>query len=156
MYFMSDFDLNLKTILHNYCLEITQEKINRINTLLKSNQNALDTATKSSAGDKHETARAMIHLEQENNSKQMLEAQKALRILSQITVEKHSDIKMGSLVRTDNAIFYISIGLGKHKMNDTEFFAISPVSPLAQKLMGLTENSTLNFNGLIYTILGIV
>ena len=147
---MSDFDLNLKTILHNYCLEITQDKINRIDTLLKSNQNALDTATKSSAGDKHETARAMIHLEQENNSKQMLEAQKTLRILSQITVEKHSDIKMGSLVKTDNAIFYISIGLGKHKMNDTEFFAISPVSPLAQKLMGLTENSTLNFNGLIY------
>jgi len=153
---MSDFDLNLKTILHNYCLEITQEKINRINTLLKSNKNALDTATKSSAGDKHETARAMIHLDQENNSMQMLEAQKTHRILSQITVEKHACVKMGSLMKTDKALFYISVGLGKQKMNDTDFFAISPVSPLAQKLMGLTENSTLDFNGVIYTILRIV
>jgi hypothetical protein len=153
---MSDFDLNLKTILHNYCLEITQEKINRIDTLLKSNQNALDTATKSSAGDKHETARAMIHLDQENNSMQMLEAQKTHRILSQITIEKHSNIKMGSLVKTDKALFYISAGLGKQKINDTKFFAVSPISPLAQKLMGLTENAIVNFNGVIYTILRIV
>jgi len=153
---MSDFDFNLKTILHNYCLEITQEKMNRIDTLLKSNKKALDTATKSSAGDKHETARAMIHLDQENNSMQMLEAQKTLRILSQITIEKHSSIKMGSLVKTDNALFYISAGLGKQKINDTEFFAVSPISPLAQKLMGLTENAIVNFNGLIYTILRIV
>ncbi len=153
---MSDFDFNLKTILHNYCLEITQEKMNRIDTLLKSNKKALDTATKSSAGDKHETARAMIHLDQENNSMQMLEAQKTLRILSQITIEKHSSIKMGSLVKTDKALFYISVGLGKQKINDTEFFAVSPISPLAQKLIGLTENSIVNFNGLIYTILRIV
>jgi len=153
---MSDFDFNLKTILHNYCLEITQEKMNRIDTLLKSNKKALDTATKSSAGDKHETARAMIHLDQENNSMQMLEAQKTLRILSQITIEKHSSIKMGSCVKTDKALFYISVGLGKQKINDTEFFAVSPISPLAQKLMGLAENSIVNFNGLIYTILRIV
>ncbi len=153
---MSDFDFNLKTILHNYCLEITQEKMNRIDTLLKSNKKALDTATKSSAGDKHETARAMIHLDQENNSMQMLEAQKTFRILSQITIEKHSSIKMGSLVKTDKALFYISVGLGKQKINDTEFFAVSPISPLAQKLMGLTENAIVNFNGLIYTILRIV
>jgi len=153
---MSDFDFNLKTILHNYCLEITQEKMNRIDTLLKSNKKALDTATKSSAGDKHETARAMIHLDQENNSMQMLEAQKTFRILSQITIEKHSSIKMGSLVKTDKALFYISVGLGKQKINDTEFFAVSPISPLAQKLIGLTENSIVNFNGLIYTILRIV
>jgi len=116
----------------------------------------LDTATKSSAGDKHETARAMIHLDQENNSMQMLEAQKTHRILSQITVEKHACVKMGSLVKTDKALFYISVGLGKQKMNDTDFFSISPVSPIAQKLMGLTENSTLDFNGVIYTILRIV
>jgi len=153
---MSELDLNLKTILHNYCLEITQEKMNRIDTLLKSNKKALDTATKSSAGDKHETARAMIHLDQENNSMQMLEAQKTFRILSQITIEKHSSIKMGSLVKTDKALFYISVGLGKQKINDTEFFAVSPISPLAQKLIGLTENSIVNFNGLIYTILRIV
>jgi len=153
---MSELDLNLKTILHNYCLEITQEKMNRIDTLLKSNKKALDTATKSSAGDKHETARAMIHLDQENNSMQMLEAQKTFRILSQITIEKHSSIKMGSLVKTDKALFYISVGLGKQKINDTEFFAVSPISPLAQKLIGLTENSIVNFNGVIYTILRIV
>ena len=87
---------------------------------------------------------------------QMLEAQNPLRILSQITIEKHSSIKMGSLVKTDKALFYISVGLGKQKINDTEFFAVSPISPLAQKLMGLTENSIVNFNGLIYTILKIV
>jgi transcription elongation GreA/GreB family factor len=130
--------------------------MNLIHTLLKSNQNALDTATKSSAGDKHETARAMIHLEQENNSMQMLEVQKTLRILSQIHIKKHASVKMGSLVKTDKALFYISVGLGKQKMNDTDFFAISPISPLAQKLMSLTENSTVDFNGVIYTIIKIV
>ena len=69
---MTSVSLEFKKCLHQFCLAHAKEKINRIERLLQSNFNDLSTASKSSAGDKHETSRAMLHLEQENYSKQLM------------------------------------------------------------------------------------
>lgn len=150
---MIDFNLKLKTRVHELCIQLVKNKINLIDDLYLSNQNALDSSTKSSAGDKHETSRAMIHLDQEKLSSQLLELQKSLSILSQIDIVEHSSIMMGSLFRTDHSIFYISIGLGKVSFNGTDIFIMSPVSPLSQRLIGLNQNDSADFNGITHNIL---
>ena len=114
---MTDFNLRLKTRVHELCIQLVKDKIKLIDDLYLSNQNALDSSTKSSAGDKHETSRAMIHLDQEKLSSQLLELNKSLRILSQINIRDQSSVIMGSLFITDHSIFYISIGLGKVSLN---------------------------------------
>ena len=150
---MTDFNLSLKTRVHELCIQVVKDKIKLIDNLYLSNQNALDSSTKSSAGDKHETSRAMIHLDQEKLSSQLLELNKSLRILSQINIVEHSSVNMGSLFITDHSIFYISIGLGKVSLNDIDVFVMSPLSPLSQKLIGLKQHDSVEFNGIIHNIL---
>ena len=150
---MTDFNLKLKTRVHEFCIQLVKDKIKLIDNLYLSNQNALDSSTKSSAGDKHETSRAMIHLDQEKLSIQLLELNKSLRILSQINIGEHSSVNMGSLFKTDHSIFYISIGLGKVSLNGLDVFIMSPVSPLSQRLIGLNQNDSIKFNGITHNIL---
>jgi len=150
---MTDFNLSLKIRVHELCIQLVKDKIKLIDNLYLSNQNALDSSTKSSAGDKHETSRAMIHLDQEKLSIQLLDLNKSLRILSQINIGKHSSVNMGSLFKTDHSIFYISIGLGKISINGLDVFIMSPVSPLSQRLIGLNQNDSIDFNGITHNIL---
>ena len=74
-----------------------------------SNQNDWDLSTKSSALDKHETSRAIIHLEQEKLFSKLLELNQSLRILSQIDIVEHSSLNMGSLFSTDHSIFIFQL-----------------------------------------------
>ena len=150
---MSDINLHFKSRLHQLCIHQIQDKIKLIDELFNSNQKALDSSTKSSAGDKHETSRAMIHLDQEKLSSQLIELNKSLRILSQINIVEHSSVKMGTLFKTDHSIFYISIGLGKVSLNGMDVFVMSPLSPLSQKLFGLNQHDIIEFNGIIHNIL---
>ena len=150
---MTDFNLSLKIRVHELCIQLVKDKIKLIDNLYLSNQNALDSSTKSSAGDKHETSRAMIHLDQEKLSIQLLDLNKSLRILSQINIGEHSSVNMGSLFKTDHSIFYISIGLGKISINGLDVFIMSPVSPLSQRLIGLNQNDSIDFNGITHNIL---
>ena len=150
---MIDFNLTLKKRLHEFCIKLVKDKIKLIDDLHLSNQNALDSFTKSSVGDKHETYRAMIHLNQEKHSSQLLELNKSLRILSQIKILEHSSVKMGTLFKTDHSIFYISIGLGKVSFSGLDVFIMSPVSPLSQKLIGLNQYDSIEFNGITHNIL---
>ena len=152
---MTDFNLTLKKRLHEYCINLVKDKIKLIDDLHLSNQNALDSFTKSSVGDKHETTRAMIHLNQEKHSSKLLELNKSLRILSQIKILEHSSVKMGTLFKTDHSIFYISIALGKVSFSGLDVFIMSPVSPLSQKLFGLNQHDSIKFNGIIHNILSI-
>ena len=150
---MTDFNLKLKIRVHELCIQLVKDKIKLIDDLYLSNQNALDSSTKSSAGDKHETSRAMIHLNQEKLSSQLLELNKSLRILSQIDIVEHSSVNMGSLFKTEHSIFYVSIGLGKVSLNGADIFIMSPVSPLSQRFIGLNQYDSIEFNGITHNIL---
>lgn len=54
--------------------------------------------------------------------------------------------KLGSLVITNKARFYISVSLGEFFFEGDRFYAISPESPMAQKIIGMKagEEFTLN------------
>ena len=60
---------------------------------------------------------------------------------------------MGALFKTDHSIFYISIGLGKVSFSGLDVFIMSPVSPLSQKLIGLNQYDSIEFNGITHNIL---
>lgn len=127
-------------------------------------QEAIDDAmqsgnneTKNSAGDKHETGRALLHLEQEKNSKQLYEAialkEKLIRI---DPYHSTNTINVGSIVLTTNGNFYISIAAGKLEIDGNVYFAISPSSPIAIKLIGKKPQQRVEMNGRHYEILSVL
>jgi transcription elongation GreA/GreB family factor len=109
--------------------------------------------TKSSAGDKHETARAMMQLEQEKLSKQIADLAEQKKEFDKIDFTKSSSqIGQGSLVETDKGFFLIASSIGKITVDDKTVFVISNKSPLALAFIGKKQKETISFNGVEYLI----
>ena len=109
--------------------KVVQEEIlsksNTIQNAFDDLNSAVSDDSKSTAGDKHETGRAMVHLEQEKLSKQLLQLNQLKETLAKIIPEEnHSSIQFGSLVNTSKGLFFFSIGLGKINFNKTTVFWI--------------------------------
>lgn len=118
--------------------------------------NATESAnneTKSSAGDKHETARTMMQLEQEKLGHQLKELQGQKSELEKIDISKPStQIAKGTLIQSDKGFLFLSIGLGKISVEEKNVFAVSPQSPIGIKLLGKKENDVVEMNGVKYKI----
>jgi transcription elongation GreA/GreB family factor len=147
----------IKQTLYNKCLDHADQRILIIQAAINEAVESANDDTKSSSGDKHETGRAMAQLEQEKGSKQLNEAIEFRNVLKKIDPGQNSEkILLGSLVYTDKGNFYISVAAGKIIIADQTFFAISPTSPLAMKLIGSAVNTEIDFNGNKYKILEII
>ena len=102
--------------------------------------------TKSSAGDKHETSRALTHREQEKLSGQLNQLLQLKNALAQIDpCEKHDSIGFGSLVHTNQGYFFLSIGIGKVTVENNAVFCITSTAPLGQDLLGRSKGDILSF-----------
>ena len=114
----------------------------------------MNNETKSAVGDKHETTRVMMQLEQEKLQKQMGELHNQKNSLEKLPVtQTNTKIINGSLVETNLGWIYISVGLGKISVDGETVITISSNSPLGMKLVGLNVNETVNMNNLIYKII---
>lgn len=133
--------------------------LNRIASLEAEVENLKISAasdTKSSMGDKYETAREMINLEKEKISEQLADAQKMKQTLESIDLEAQaSKIGLGSLVKSSTCCFFVSISLGKITISGKEVFVISPASPIGKGLMGLQVNNSIEFAGKVERIIAI-
>ena len=92
---------------------------------------------KGSAGDKHETALSMMHLEQEKFNQKLAEIIEQKNIVDKIDADAiHTKVALGSLVQTNDMLFYISAALPKIQLENNVIIAVSPQSPLGSQLMG--------------------
>jgi transcription elongation GreA/GreB family factor len=138
-------------------MEYVELRLSHIQSAIDAVTESGNDETKSSAGDKHETGRAMMQLEQEKNSKQLRETLELKKSLDRTNPNQHSQVvALGSLVITNKEKFYISISAGKIIIESEIYFAVSPTSPIAIKLIGLAQNQEMNFNGSLYSILQIL
>ena len=108
---------------------------------------------KGSAGDKHETALSMMHLEQEKFNTKLREVLDQKAILDKINPEISSkSITLGSLVKANGIYLYVSLALPKINIEGINVIALSPQSPLGNKLMGNSIGFTFEINGTKYLI----
>ena len=102
--------------------------------------------SKSSAGDKHETGRAMMQQAQEQLGKQLQEAEMKRASLARIqTLPTTEAIGEGSLVMTNENMLLLAAPLGKIQFEEKEVFVISMQSPLAQALKGKKSGESISF-----------
>lgn len=130
------------------CIIHVDEKILFLETALQDTQASANSDTKSSAGDKHETSRAMAHIENERLAKQLSNLISLKSAINQIDESlKNEQIVLGSYVVTNQGDFFISVGLGKVLTKKGSFFAIAINSPVGKLLKGKTKNDSFIFNG---------
>ena len=120
---------------------------------MQNAQQSANSEERSTAGDKHDTARAMSHLEQEKSAKYLDEAIKLKRAFSELLKAKSSDtIDFGSLVVTNQGTYFIALSMGAVKLNDNNYFVVSPTSPVAIAFKGLKLGDTATFNGRSFVV----
>ncbi len=138
----------LKEKAFQFCHQSINNRIKRISLQIDEIQKALQSETKSSAGDKHETGRAMIQLEREKLGQQLLEAEKTKQILSKVNITKNiSTVGLGSFVKTTKANYFIAISAGEFKEGSDVVYCISAATPIGRLLAGKKEKQMFSFNG---------
>jgi len=143
-----------KSIIHRQCLEIIESKMALLQNDLDELAAGAASDTKSTAGDKHETGRAMAQREQEQLAKQRNELQLQKNALHAIDpTDKGNRITRGSLIETDRGWFYLSIALGKIQAGNLTVLALSPQSPLGARFMGASAGAKVEFNKAVYRVL---
>lgn len=144
---------HLKTRLFELCVEFVNRKSTTLQDTMKANQRALENESKSSAGDKHETGRAMLHLEMEKASQQVVVVSKMRDQLNKIDLKletRHG--RLGSLVHTDQGAYFLSISAGPVSVDGREYYAVSPSSPIGSSLLGASEGDTVSLNNSVITV----
>ena len=143
----------IKDELLKACEDFIEKKIRAAQKGIDELNESADVETKSSVGDKYETNRAMIHIEREKYSAQLLECTKLQKVLAMIKVKKHSsEVDSGSLAMTTQGNYYLGIAAGKVKIEEAEYFCISQASPIGQQLTGKSKGDAFTFNGRKYEV----
>jgi hypothetical protein len=139
--------MSIKVKLHQLCLAKIEEQIFAIKQSIDDARSSELEETKSSAGDKYETGRAMMHLEIEKLDTQLAEAEKTKSYLLQINPNIVSQkVQVGSLVYTNAGNYYLSVSTGTFTIDGEKFITLSSASPLGAKLVGLGAGSEMLFN----------
>ena len=143
----------IKEKLFFHCENYIQKRKNLLEQRKNELQLALTYETKSSAGDKHETGRAMIQIEREKLGNQLLLLEKEFQKLQSLKYHYNTGIvSLGSVVRTDKGNFYIALAAEPCDIEIHTYYCISPISPIGKLLLGKKAKEHINFNSKISTI----
>ena len=146
----------MKQKVFEHYMRVLSQRLHSLKQVQADLKESSSNETKSTAGDKHETALAMLQIEQANLGAQLQDVQEKKAALEKINPLLTSPvIAPGSLVKTDKGYLFISIALGKATINGHAVIALSPQSPLGQKLLGLHVGDAAEINHNKYVIEGI-
>lgn len=146
--------LQRKTALYELCAAQIQERVNRAQAAMDAAQDAANTQEKSSAGDKYETGRAMMHLERDKAAAQLAEGLRMQQALARISwAGLHEKAQAGSVLHTNQGNFFLSLSVGELKAEGTSYFGISVAAPLGALLLGKEKGDAFEFRGRSYSVL---
>jgi hypothetical protein len=133
--------------------ELVQDRIDVFQDMIASLTTDAQNDAKGSAGDKHETALSMMHLEQEKLNHKLREILAQQAVLTKIDgAQVHKIVALGSLVQANGLLLFISTALPKISMEEKTVFSLSPQSPLGSQLMGKKTGARTEVNGKSYLI----
>ncbi|MDO3693847.1 3-oxoacyl-ACP synthase [Wenyingzhuangia sp. chi5] len=129
------------------CIRIIDEKLENIQQAINGYQQDLNSETKSSAGDKHETGRAMLQLEMEKLGQQYQTVLSQKNSLRKIETSAKNKAQIGSLVVANGGYYFLATSIGQVKYEGKTFMVISINSPIGQLLLGKQKDDCFTFNG---------
>jgi transcription elongation GreA/GreB family factor len=145
--------MTFKQKIHTHYLQLVQDRIDVFKDMITALTEDSKNDAKGSAGDKHETALSMMHIEQEKLNRKLREVLGQKVVLDKIDGTTIAEtIIVGSLVKANGIYLYLSVALPKINVEGINIIALSPQSPLGNKLMGNQEGFTFEINGTKYLV----
>lgn len=145
--------MTLKQKIYDHFMQAVNSRQEMLQQVLSDLKESGANETKSTAGDKHETALAMLQIEQANTRGQMQELLVQKAMLEKLDPAVTAPVIVnGSLIKTNQGYFYMSVALGRAVIEGITVIALSAQSPLGQKLMGLKSTEVARVNNIEYTV----
>ncbi len=142
------FKLMNKVEIHAKCFDLIDLKLNELQKEISELNSSVQNETKSSAGDKHETSRAMIQQEIDFANQRLKELQIAKSDLNKINpLLVNKSINTGSLIETNIGNIYFALALGKIKYQNLDFNVLSIQSPIGLLLKEKNKGDKIILNG---------
>ena len=137
-----------KAQLHEHCINLLNERIAELETAAAAVRESRNNETKSSAGDKYETGRAMMQQEEDKLLARQDATRQMLLQLRQLKPEQTAtQASPGSLVQTNARTYYLSVSLGKVIFEGQPYFCVSTEAPISKVLLGKTDGEIIQLNG---------
>lgn len=148
--------MKIKQDLLQACLDYANKRISNYKNELETIKESIESNDK--AGDvDDDSGNGKLFNDLEKNSQHLNEANKMLDGLKAISPNTVSDkVILGSVVKTTNNNFFISVSAGKIDITDGNYFAISHHSPIGMLLMGKAKGEKVEFNGNSFTITEVI
>ncbi len=150
----------METIKKEVIKAIEKELDERLTISTQTYNDALESRnndTKSSAGDKYETSRAMMQQEMDNAEAIIHQVKMFKNELQRLPVEEKSDkVISGSFVETDLGLYFLGLSLGKIEIQNQIVYAISTASPLGKMLLHKKVGDEISLNNTKQSIKSIV
>jgi hypothetical protein len=145
--------MTFKQKIYQQYSQLVQDRIDVFRDMIAALTEDSKNDAKGSAGDKHETALSMMHIEQEKLNHKLKEVLTQKAVLDKMNPEIVSEIiSLGSLVKANGIYLYLSLALPKINIEGINVIALSPQAPLGTHLMGNKVGFTFEINGTKYLI----
>lgn len=135
-----------KALLYEHCQTYVDDLIYKAKAGLKNSQEAANLEEKSSAGDKFETNRAMMHLQMEGFIQRLDQAHALEKTLLSMTLTPKYKVGLGSLVETDRGWYFIAVSAPKLLIEQTWVTCLSVEAPIFKALQGKQAEEWAEFN----------
>lgn len=129
--------LEIKRQLYEHCQRYIHDLIESLERGISKTQDEANREEKSSAGDKFETHRAMMHLEMESLITQREVAVQTERALSFVNLAPASEVRPGSLIKLERGWYFIGISAPPITINQTRYSCLAMDAPIYLSLRGL-------------------
>jgi transcription elongation GreA/GreB family factor len=145
--------MTFKEKVHTHFMQVINKKIEHLQQILTDLKESGSNETKSTAGDKHETALAMLQIEQANTRAQLKEIQEQKAVLEKINpLLTPAAVVNGSLIKTNKGYLFLSVALGKALVDGIKVTALSAHSPLGMQLLHKQTTQAVTVNGNQYIV----
>jgi len=142
-----------KPQIHWHCMQELKNRLQNTTEAMASLRQSVASDTKSSMGDKYETAREMAQQELEKIGRQVAMLQQWQGIFARIQPgQTLAFAGIGALIQTPNGTFYLAAPMGKMVVAENEIMVISPQSPAGKAMQGKKSGDSFELNGTIFQI----
>jgi len=132
-----------KNDIRNYVKNVITEKIEKLKNFIDFTLEASRDIKKTP---KYDSMREEMQEEIYQMQKQLAALHDLKRNMAKVLNNATEKVQLGSLVITNKARFYISVSLGEFFFEGDRFYAISPESPMAKKMMGMKSGDDFTLN----------
>jgi sortase (surface protein transpeptidase) len=146
----------MKPIILTYVKTYLDQRMQTSLDAMNAAQESANGESKSSAGDKYETSRAMGHLDRDMHARMYQQTREERKLVERI--DENINFKKGALgafISSSMGDFFLSISIGQVKVDEKLIMIISPQSPIGALLMGKMVGDKFSFRGKEAVILAI-